>query len=375
MSGTAEIGFGMVGYGFMGRAHAVALGRLAELGQAPVVRVGLAGRDRAGREAAAARLGFDRTYADWRALLADPSLTLLDNVGPNDVHAEPAIAAAAAGINLLCEKPLGRDPAESLEMARSAARAGVVHMCGFNYRFLPAIRLARELLEAGELGEVRHFRAAYLQDWALDPTLVSWRFQRARAGSGALGDLGSHLVDLGRYLLGAEVSAVSGRLSTFLARRGEIEVDVDDAFAATIEFEGGALGTLEASRLCPGRANSLRFEVVGERGSLAFDLERLSELELYLPGAEPALTGPRRVLTPATGQPFAELWWPNGHLIGWEHSFIHQMIHLLQAVRGGGAIRPHGADFEDGYRAAVICGAIAASAAAGARLEPVYEAI
>ncbi len=369
------IGVAMLGYGFMGRAHAAAFNRLPELGVAPVELRAVAGRNGPAVTEARSRFGFDSAVTDWNELLADPAVALFDNVGPNDLHAPGTIAAARKGLNLLCEKPLGRDAEESLEMARAASEADVVHMCGFNYRFVPAVRLARELLEAGELGEVLHFRASYLQDWGLDRAIGGWRFDQARAGSGALGDLGSHLVDLGRYLLGAEVEAVSGQLRTFVDERDGARTGVDDAFEALLEFDGGAVGTLEASRVCAGRLNQLQFEVNGERGTLAFDLERLSELQLFQADADPRASGPRRVLTTASAHPFSEHWWPAGHLIGWEHSFIHQTIHLLSAIRSGAAVRPHGADFEDGYRAAAVCDAIAASAESASRRRVAYEAI
>lgn len=366
---------GMLGHGFMGRAHAAALNRLGELGGPAAELVMIAGRNREALERARVRLGFADAVSDWRQLVADPAIDLFLNLGPNDLHAEPTIAAASNGKSLLCEKPLGRDAEESLQMARAAAAAGVVHMCGFNYRFVPAVRLARDLLEAGELGAIRHFRASYLQDWGADPEAGGWRFDRERAGSGALGDLGSHLLDLGRYLLGAEVTAVSGSLTTFVGKRGGIAVDVDDAFEATIEFDGGVVGTVEASRFCPGRANQLRFEINGQRGTLAFDLERLNELEFHRAAEAPRPEGPRRILVTGAGYPFGELWWPAGHAIGWEHSFVHQTIHLMRAIREGRGVGPHGADFEDGYRVAEVCEAISRSARAGARQELAYRSI
>jgi predicted dehydrogenase len=373
VSALTPIRIGMLGHGFMGRAHAAALNRLGEL-EGPVAELhAIAGRNREALQRARARLGFAHAVCDWRQLIADQRIDLFANVGPNDLHAEPTIAAAAAGKHLLCEKPLGRDAEESFEMARAAAAAGVVHMCGFNYRFLPAVRLARELLEAGELGAIRHFRGSYLQDWASDPGANGWRFDRSRAGSGALGDLGSHVLDLGRYLLGAEVTAVSGKLTTFVGSRDGAAVDVDDAFEATVELDGGVVGTVAASRLCPGRANQLHFEINGERGTLAFDLERLNELEFHRTGGQPRAEGFRRILVTGPGAPFGDLWWPAGHVIGWEHSFVHQAIHLMRAIREGEGVRPHGADFEDGYRVAEVCEAISRSAQTGIRQELSYR--
>jgi predicted dehydrogenase len=361
---SAPLGVGMLGYAFMGRAHAQAYRTLATLPVPPPLEprlVAVAGRDADAVGEAARRYGFERAVADWHELVADERIGLFDNCGPNGLHGEPTIAAAEAGKHVICEKPLGRDAGESFEIWRRVAATGVVHMCAFNYRFVPAVRLARELIAAGELGEVRHFRARYLQDWGLDADLMTWRFEREWAGSGALGDLGAHVIDLARHLVG-EIASVGGVTRTFVGERGGHAVDVDDAFAAAVEFEGDAIGTLEASRVAPGRRNALTFEVNGSKGSLAFDLERLNELRVYVAGAQ----GFRDVLVTDPGHPFAELWWPPGHVLGWDATFVHELHHLLAAIRDGAGVRPLGADFEDGYRAAEVCDAIARSAASGA---------
>jgi predicted dehydrogenase len=237
-------------------------------------------------------------------------------------------------------------------------------MCGFNLRFLPAVALARQLLEACELGEPTHFRARFLASSALsDDQRRTWRFDRAQAGSGAVGDLGSHIVDLARFLVG-EPAAVTATARTFVPERDEQVVDVDDAFAATVEFESGALGTLEASRAAGRRSNVCAFEVDGTQGSLSFDVERLNELELTTRGKET-----RRLDVTGPGRPFMELWWPApGHAIGWGDSFTHELRHLLAAVAARTTVRPLGADFEDGYRCALVCDAILEAAAAGTRV-------
>ncbi|HXE45647.1 MAG TPA: Gfo/Idh/MocA family oxidoreductase [Conexibacter sp.] len=376
MTSVPSIGVGMLGYGFMGRAHAHAYRTLAHMMWPPPLHpelVAIGGRDAAAVGEAARRFGFERSTADWRSIVADERVELFDNVGPNSLHGEPTAAAAEAGKHVVCEKPLGRDADESYEIWQRVAAAGVKHLCAFNYRFVPAVRLARELIEAGELGEIRHFRARYLQAWGADAELMTWRFDRAQAGSGALGDLGAHVVDLARYLVG-EIAAVSGTMRTFVPQRGDRAVDVDDAFAASVEFEGGAIGTLEASRLCPGRVNHLAWEINGSKGSIAFDLERLNELEVHLGGPVAGRAqGFRRVLVTEPGHPFMEHWWPAGHIIGWEHSFAHELHHLLSAIRDDGDVRPHGADFEDGYRAAAVCDAIQRSASRGARERLAYR--
>jgi predicted dehydrogenase len=364
VAGAAEtIGVGMLGYAFMGRAHSRAFREAAALG-APLrpELVSLSGRTAAKVEEAARELGWAEAVTDWRGQVADERIGLFDNGGPNALHAEPTIAAVRNGKHVLCEKPLGRTAEEAHALWAEAERAGVVHMCGFNYRFVPAVRLARELLEAGELGELFHFRARYLQSWGIDAP-PSWRFEREAAGSGALGDLGAHIVDLARYLVG-EPAAVTAVVRTFVEGH-----EVDDAFAATVEFENGVVGTLEASRLARGRINSNAFEVNGARGSIAFDVERLNELQV---SDERWF---RRVLVTEPEHPFMGFWWPPGHIVGWGDTFTHEIHHLLSAIAGEGAVAPHGATFEDGYRCAEICDAIVRSAESGRREEIAYRRV
>ena len=294
---------------------------------------------------------------------------MFDNSSTNDFHSEPSIAAAEAGKHVICEKPLGRSADEAYETWQRVAAAGVKHMCAFNYRFVPAIRLAREIIASGELGEIFHFRGGYLQEWIVDADFpMVWRLDKSVAGSGALGDLGAHVIDLARYLIG-EIDAVSATTRTFIKDRGGSTVDVDDSVEALVDFQGGAVGIIEASRFCPGRKNSLTFEINGSKGSLAFDMERLNELQAHFTKSSPgrAAQGFRNVLVSESDHPFWQHWWPQGHMIGWEHTFVHELHHFLAAVASGGRIGPHGADFEDGYRAAEVCDAITRSAASGAR--------
>ncbi len=350
-----RIGVGLLGYAFMGKAHSRAFHELRRL-DPPIVPelVSIAGRDAKQVEAARARYGWAEAVSDWREQVADERIGLFDNGGPNALHAEPTIAAARAGKHVLCEKPLGRDATEAHAIWAAAEEAGVVHMCGFNYRFVPAVRLARQLLEAGELGEVFHFRARYLQSWGIDAE-PSWRFEKEAAGSGALGDLGAHVIDLARYLVGEPV-AVTSVVRTFVDGH-----EVDDAFAATVEFENGAIGTIEASRLARGRINQNTFEVNGSRGSVSFDVERLNELEV---ADEKSF---RRVLVTEPEHPFMSFWWPPGHIVGWGDTFTHELHHLLTAIAGEVTVAPHGATFEDGYRCAEVCDAILRAAESGRR--------
>jgi predicted dehydrogenase len=371
------IGVGMLGYAFMGKAHAHAYRALSYMTWPPPLRpllVSIAGRSEEAVAEAALRYGFERSTTDWRELVADPAVQLFDNAGPNSLHAEPTIAAAEAGKHVICEKPLARTADEAYEMYRRVAAAGVKHMCAYNYRFVPAVRLAREMIEAGELGEIYHFRGAYLQDWILDPAFAKvWRLDRSIAGSGALGDLGAHVIDLARFLVG-EIGSVSGVLRTFIEDRPGGSVDVDDAFEATVEFEGGAIGTIEASRFATGRKNSLRWEINGSKGSLAFDLERLNELEASSATGSGGAQGFRTILVSEGNHPFLRHWWPPGHMLGWEHSFVHELYHFLDAIATDGDVAPYGATFEDGYRSAEICDAIVRSGGTGARETLQYRA-
>ena len=241
----ADIGVGMLGYAFMGKAHSSAFRTLEYLAWPPPLvprLVAIAGRNEGAVAEAARRYGYERWTTDWREVVTDERIGLFDNGGPNALHAEPTVAAAEAGKHVLCEKPLGRTADESYDVWRRVAATGVKHLCGFNYRFVPAVRLARELIDDGTLGDIRHFRGRYLQDWADDPTLDTWRFDPDQAGSGALGDLGTHVIDLARYLVG-EVSSVAGLVKTFVRDR-----KVDDAIEAAVEFESGAVGTIATPR-------------------------------------------------------------------------------------------------------------------------------
>jgi predicted dehydrogenase len=362
-----EIGIGMLGYGFMGKAHTNAYRTLAYLAFPPPrvpKLVMIAGRDEAAVAAAARQYGYESWTTDWRDVVNNPRVGLFDNGGPNAIHAEPTIAAARNGKHVLCEKPLGRTADESFAIWQAVEAAGVKHMCAFNYRFVPANRMAREMIDAGELGEIRHFRGRYLQDWGHDPALDTWRFRSDEAGSGALGDLGAHVIDLARFLVG-EVSFVHGAVRTFIDGR-----QVDDAIEAVVDFANGAIGTIEATRLALGHRNAFQWEVNGTKASLAFDLERLNELQVFRADGDRA-RGFKTVVVSEADQPFWSWWWPPGHIIGWEHTFIHEIHHLLAAIAGEDEVAPYGATFEDGYRAAVVCDAIVRSSSGSGAREPV----
>ena len=386
---TESLGVGMVGYAFMGAAHSQAWRTAPHAFDLPLrpVLTALCGRDRAAAEAAAQRYGFGRVETDWRALLERDDVQLIDVCTPGDSHAEISIAALDAGKHVLCEKPLANTVAEAEAMAAAAARAqarGVRSMVGFNYRRVPALALARELIASGRVGEIRHVRASYLQDWLADPAFpLTWRLQKEHAGSGALGDLGAHVVDLAQYLTGQLISGVSGVAATFVPERplpGALpgttgttgRVTVDDAVAFTARLESGALATFEATRFASGRKNALRIEVYGARGSLAFDLERLNELEFCdntdsAGSTGPATAGFRRILVTEPGHPYLSAWWPPGHVLGWEHTFTNQVRDLVLAIDTGADPEP---SFAAGLQVQRVLQAVSASAAQDSRWTP-----
>ena len=378
-----EIGVGLLGYAFMGKAHSNAFKKIPYMMYPPVAipkLIAIAGRNAAAAKEAALRYGYEGYYTDWRQMLKDDRIHLFDNGGPNDTHAEPCIEAARAGKHILCEKPLARTAKEAASMLEAVTKAGVKHAVAFNYRFVPAIRQAKMLIDSGALGQIYHFRAVYLQEWIMPHygTPLIWRLDKKVAGSGALGDLGAHIIDLGRFLVG-EPRSVSALAKTFISERpmpdgkGTGKVEVDDAFVAAVEFESGAIGTVEATRFAAGRKNYNCFEVNGEKGSIRFNLERMNEMEVFWVGDEPKATqGFHDVLVTEGYHPFWSNWWPHGHIIGWEHTFVHEINHLLDAIVNKKDVAPFGATFEDGYKNAVICDAILESAESGRRVSVKY---
>ena len=379
---TPTLGVGLIGYAFMGAAHSQAwrtAPHFFDLPLRPELTV-LAGRDAVRVADAAGRLGWTSTETDWRRVLERDDVGLVDVCTPGDTHAEIAIAALEAGKHVLCEKPLANTVAEAEAMADAAARAaarGVRSMVGFTYRRVPAIGLARELVAQGRLGEIRHVRAQYLQDWIADPAApMSWRLQKERAGSGALGDIGAHIVDLTQHITGQRLTGVSALLETFVEERplpasegslagvagqGTGRVTVDDAAVFLGRFDGGALATFEATRFALGRKNAIRIEVNGSRGSLAFDFEDMNVLQFF-DGDEPAATaGFRRILVTEPEHPYVGAWWPAGHGLGYEHGFTHQVVNLVTAIAKGEDPTP---SFADGLQVQRVLDAVERSAAA-----------
>jgi len=377
-----EIGVGMLGYAFMGKAHSNAYKKIPYMMYPPPAipkLVAIAGRNAEAAQEAAKRYGYEKVYTDWRDLIADPEVQLFDNGGPNDTHAAPSIAAAEAGKHIFCEKPLARTAEEAKTMLDAVTKAGVKHQVAFNYRFVPAIRQAFELIQSGALGRIYHFRAVYLQEWIMPHygTPMIWRLDKKAAGSGALGDLGAHIIDLGRHLVG-EMTSVSAMAKTFIPERPNVDgsmakVEVDDAFVACVEFANGAIGTLEASRFAAGRKNHEVLEINGEKGSIRFNMERMNELEVFWIDDQPKETqGFHQVIVTEGYHPWISNWWPHGHIIGWEHTFVHELTHFLDCIVNDKPVAPYGATFEDGYRAACVCDAVLESAASKRQVDVKY---
>jgi predicted dehydrogenase len=364
-----SINVALIGYAFMGKAHSNAyrqVGPFFHPRLTPRMKV-LCGRTPAKVRAAAREYGWEETATDWEEVVNRKDIDLVDISTPGDSHAEIAIAAARAGKAVFCEKPLGNTVPEAERMLAAVTKAGVTHMICHNYRRIPAVMLTKRLIEEGQLGEIRHFRGTYLQDWVTDPKFpLVWRLDKDKAGSGALGDIAAHSIDLARFLVG-EIAGVAGDLKTFIKTRplpGNPKktgrVTVDDASTALVRFKNGAIGTIEASRMALGRKNYNRFEINGSLGSVAFDLERMNELEVYFEKDKPLVRGFRRILVTESGHPFFKAWWPPGHIIGYEHTFVHTVYDLLEAMADGKVPMPN---FEDGVRNQRVLGAIEKAAA------------
>ncbi len=382
MTDTAPtLGVGMVGYAFMGAVHSQAwrtAGRFFDLPLDPAMTA-LCGRDAAATSAAAARMGWASVESDWKQMMTRDDVHLVDICTPGNTHAEIAIAALEAGKHVLCEKPLANSVAEAEAMVAAAEAAearGVFSMVGFNYRRVPAIALARQLVEDGRLGTIRHVRAQYLQDWIVDPSFpLVWRLQKDKAGSGALGDVGAHIIDLAQFVVGSAISGVTGLTETFVPERplpeessglraaggaGTGQVTVDDAALFLARFGSGAIGSFEATRFASGRKNALRLEVNGSDGSIAFDFESMNELQFHDHTEDSRTAGFRRILVTEPTHPYADAWWPPGHGLGYEHTFTHELVDLVTAIGGG---RPPVPSFADGLQVQHVLAAVERSAA------------
>jgi predicted dehydrogenase len=380
-----ELGIGMVGYAFMGAAHSQAW-RTApaffDLPLRPRLRA-ICGRNEDAAGEVARRFGWESVETDWRALLTRDDIDVIDICTPGNTHAEIAIAALEAGKHVLCEKPLANTLEEAEAMAAAAdeaAQRGIRAMVGFTYRRTPAVALARQLVAAGRIGTIRHVRGQYLQDWLTDENApLSWRLDKSLAGSGALGDIGAHIIDMAQFVTGSSITSVSGLMETFVRTRplagdsatlgGTSSADadrgpvtVDDAAAFTARFADGAIGVFEATRFATGRKNALRLEINGSRGSLAFDFEDMNVLELFDATEDPAVAGFRRIIVTEASHPYVAAWWPPGHGLGYEHGFTHQAVDLVTDIAKGAEPAP---SFADGLAVQRVLAAVEASAADG----------
>ena len=362
----------LVGYKFMGKAHSQAwqtVDRFFDLDAQPVMKV-VCGRDASAVADLAKRWGWEQSSDDWQNAVGRKDVDLVDISSPGNTHCEIAVAAAQAGKHVFCEKPLTFSVAESKKMLAAVREAGVQHMVNFNYRRCPAVSLARQMIDAGEIGEIRHMRCTYLQDWLVDPEFpMNWRMRSETAGSGAHGDLGAHSIDLARYLAG-EISEVAGMKKTFIQERpaeglssgltatagkGTEQVSVDDASVFLAKFANGALGTFEATRLAPGRKNYNRFEINGSRGSLVWCFERLNELQYYSTTDPSTKQGFRTILATEEDHPYAGNWWPPGHMLGYEHGFTNAASDLIQSIANNQNCSP---DFQDGAQCIAVLEAV-----------------
>ena len=376
----SEIGVGLVGYKFMGRAHSNAYRQVAhffDVDPIPIMRA-ICGRNESAVASAAQSLGWESYETDYRTLVARDDIGLVDVSTPGDSHRDVVLAAIAHGKHVICEKPLANSLAEAREMVEAAERAGIIHMVNFNYRRVPAVQLAKQLIASGAIGELRHWRAVYLQDWINDPNFpLVWRLQKEIAGSGALGDIAAHIVDLSRFLVG-DIDQVVGTLSTFIKQRpleefsmggsglqaaatsrmGEVTVDDSTTFLA--RFANGVTGTFEATRLAPGRRNFNNWEINGAKGSIAFNLERMNELQLYLTDDPAGQQGFRTINVTESVHPYTGNWWPAGHILGYEHTFTHAIKDLLDGIKTGISPAP---TFVDGFKCQAVLEAVTESVA------------
>ena len=380
--GTPRLRVGMVGYAFMGAAHSHAwrnAHRFFDLPLTPELTA-IAGRNEAAVSAAAERLGWNSVETDWRRLLERDDIDLIDICTPGDTHPQIAIAALEAGKHVLCEKPLANSVAEAERMtdaANAAAANGVFAMCGFTYRRVPALSLARRFVEEGRLGEICHVRAQYLQDWLSDENApLTWRLDKSKAGSGALGDIGAHVIDLAQWVTGSDIVGLSAIVNTFVTERpvgGDMvglggtgssdaekgPVTVDDAAAFTARFDNGSIGVFEATRFALGRKNTIRLEVNGSKGSIAFDFEDMNELEYYDGTEDAEVQGFRRIIVTDPAHPYVANWWPAGHGLGYEHGFTHQVVDLVRDIAAGVQPRP---SFDDALQVQRVLAAVENSA-------------
>jgi predicted dehydrogenase len=379
LEGVAIVGIGMLGSGWMARAHSLAYNRLRDSNWPPSVLprlVAMCGRNETKLQASAQRFGYEGYYSRWDDLIEDHDVQIIDNCTHPYMHPEASIAALKAGKHVICEKPLAPTIGEARAMRDEALATGRINMTGFNHRFVPALRLARDLIRKGALGDIHLFRAQYLQEFRRDPLLPALPDTPEFRGRGSLNNIGSHIIDMSRFLIG-EMAAVSGKALAHISKRPSptdlsrlVPINDDDSFHFVAEFANGVTGVLEGSSVATGYKNFLAIEVNGSRGTVRFNLERMNELQVYLMDREtPEAMGFTDVLVTESDHPLIKHWWPRGHIIGWEANFVHELGHLIDCVATGKSIGPEGATFEDGYQAALVAEAVRESSRQGRRIE------
>ncbi len=357
----------LIGYQFMGKAHSQAFHDVARFFpqvSPPTMKV-ICGRNKAAVEKARRQWGWQEIETDWKKAIGREDVGLVDICTPGNLHKPIALAAAKAGKHILCEKPLSNNLKEAVEMLEAVEKAGVKNLVAFNYRRVPAICLAKKMIEQGCIGKIYHWRGVYLQDWIIDPNFpLVWRLERTKAGSGPHGDLNAHLIDLAHYLLGG-IEEVIGQSETFIKERPlpdnfrkKGQVTVEDAMVFLARFENGAVGSFEATRMAAGRKTFLEFEINGREGSLGFNLERLNELQFFSRKDRSGQQGFRTILVTEPTHPYLQAWWPPGHVIGWQHTFVHEVFDLLTAIEKDKPVEP---DFRDGVRCQAVLEAVSLS--------------
>lgn len=363
---TKELRIGIIGTKFMGKAHSHAFidaPLFFDLPLKPVLQAAC-GTDATSLVEFALRYGWKSWDTAIDNVINSDEVDLIDICTPNHLHMSTAIAAAKAGKHILCEKPMANNASDARKMLEAVENAGVKHMMVFNYRRVPALALAKKMITEGKLGRIFHFNAVYFQDWLVDPDFpYTWRHNKELAGSGAHGDLSAHIIDLARFLTG-EFESVCGAEQTFIKERTVIhtglkeKVTVDDAVSFLAHFQNGALGSFTATRFATGRKNFQRIEIFGSEGSLSFNLERLNELEYFNRNEAQSEQGFRRILVTESEHPYMKAWWPSGHVIGWEHTFVHQFADLVTAIAEN---KPASPDFYDGLKCQLVLDAVSDS--------------
>lgn len=368
------LNIGLIGYKFMGKAHSNAFQRLSMFCEpsAEICLKAICGRDEEWVKESAKKFGWEAYETSWEKLVSREDIDVIDITAPSNFHKEIAIAATECGKHVFCEKPLALNLKDAREMYKAAEKAKVKHQIGFNYRFAPAMQLAKKLIDEGKIGKIFHFRGFYLQDWIIDPDFpLVWRLDKKVAGSGSHGDLGAHLIDVARYLVG-EFDKVIGMSKTFVKERPIVEkmtglsgkaqtdaprgeVTVDDATLFLTEFKNGALGSVEATRFAFGHKNAMSFEINGEKGSLKFDFERMNELQYCSSEDQQGTGGFRIIQVTESVHPYAGFWWPAGHVIGYEHTFVHELYEFIEAIAKD---KPTSPDFSDGVKCSQILEAV-----------------